>query len=89
VAEGVDVDRRNGCKDEVAQRLIDGLVSVECLFQLQVHTVRLRDLWPGGADCLFWLQRRVERRNKRDVASDGKILGFRYGQGKVALPSVA
>ena len=38
---------------------------------------------------MFWLQRRVERRNKRDVASDGKILGFRYGQGKVALPSVA
>ena len=38
---------------------------------------------------MFWLQQRVERRNKRDVAGDGKILGFRYGQGKVALPSVA
>ena len=38
---------------------------------------------------MFWLQRKVERRNKRDVAGDGKILGFRCGQSKVDLPSVA
>ena len=33
------------------------------MLQLQVQTVCLRDLWSGGAGCLFWLQRRVERRD--------------------------
>ena len=69
--------------------MINGLVSVEGLLQLQVQTVRLRDLWSGGASCLFWLQRRIERRDKRDVVGNGKILGFRDGQSKVSLPSVA
>jgi len=89
VAEGVDLYGRNGCKDEVLQRLVDGLVSAERLFQLQVQTIRFRNLWPGCADCLFWLQWRVERRNKGDVAGDGEILCFRDGQRQVALASVA
>jgi hypothetical protein len=62
---------------------------MEGLLQLQVQTVRLRDLWSGGAGCLFWLQRRIERREKRDVAGNVEVLGFRDGQSKVALPSAA
>ena len=69
--------------------MINGLVSVEGLFQLQVQTVRLRDLWSGGAGCLIWLQRRIERRDKRDVVGNGKVLGFRDAQSKVALLLVA
>ena len=69
--------------------MIDGLVSVEGLLQLQVQTVGLRDLWSGGAICLFWLQRGIERGDKRDIVGNGKVLGFRDGQSKVALPSAA
>ena len=71
------------------RNLINGLVSVEGLLQLQVQTVRLRDLWSGGAGCLFWMQRSIERRDKRDIVGDGEVLGFRDGQSKVSLPSVA
>ena len=38
---------------------------------------------------MFWLQRRIERRDKRDVVGNGEVFGFRDGQSKVALPSVA
>jgi len=69
--------------------LINGLVSVEDLLQLQVQTDRLRDLWSGGAGCLVWLQRRIERGDKRDIVGNGEVLGFRYGQSKVSLTSVA
>ena len=69
--------------------MCNGLVSVEGLLQLQVQTVRLRDLRSGGAGCLFWLQRRIERRDKRDIVGNGKVLGFRDGQSKVSLSSVA
>ena len=89
MAERVDIYVLNSGYEEVAQRLINGLVSVEGLLQLQVQTVRLRDLWSGGAGCLFWLQRRIERRDKRDIVGNGEVLGFRDGQSKVSLPSVA
>jgi len=56
---------------------------------LGILSVRLRDLWSRGAGCLFRLQRRIERRDKRDVVGNGKVLAFRDGQSKVALPSVA